>query len=535
MFKNHDHYPYFSKRHVTYGKNGMVATSQTQAADCGLDILKKGGNAIDAAIATAAALTILEPTRNGLGGDAFALFWYQGKLYGLNASGKSPETISIDKLKAKGHKEMPKFGAEAITTPGVIGGWVALSEKFGRLPFEDLLAPAIKLANTGFVVTPMVASNWKTALKTYKENLNKECFDSFEATFSLDKKAPKSGDIFQLKDHANTLQAIAKSKGEAFYKGRLGDQMVAFVQKQGGFLSKNDLANYTPEFVEPISSHYKGYDIWELPPNNQGLITLEALKIYENQPYDALNVNAIHQQIEAMKLAFKDGLKYISDPKHMSISHKDLLHPDYIKKRREAIAEDAQDFKAGAPKKGGTVYLATADKAGNMVSFIQSNYMGFGSGVVIPNTGIAMQNRGHTFSLDEHHINALKPGKRTYHTIIPGFISQNQHPLGPFGVMGGYMQPQGHMQVAINLIDEQLNPQSALDKWRWQWMKEKTVMVEKHTPSAIIDGLVQRGHHVIISASETPFGVGQIILRNPHNHVYVGACDKRADSAVLGY
>ncbi len=535
MFKNNDFYPYPSKRHVTYGKNGMVATSQQQAADIGLDTLKKGGNAIDAAIAMAAALTILEPTRNGLGGDAFVLFWFQGKLYGLNASGKSPQAISIDKIKAKGHQTMPKFGAESITTPGQVGGWVALSEKFGALPFETVLAPVIKLAKTGFVVSSEVAKNWNTALKTYQKYLKKDILEAFEDTFSDHKKAPQNGELFHLPDHAQSLEAIAKTKGKAFYEGELADQMIAFIEKQGGFLSKQDLKNYQPEFVDPIAINYKGYDVWELPPNGQGLITLEALKIYEPNKHDALNINAIHQQIESLKLAFKDGLKFISDPNHMPVSVKDFLQKDYIAKRRAQISDFAQDFKAGNPQASGTVYLASADKDGNMVSFIQSNYMGFGSGVVIPKTGIAMQNRGHTFSLDEFDVNALKPNKRTYHTIIPGFITKDNQAVGPFGLMGGYMQPQGHMQLIVNLIDEGLNPQAALDKWRWQWLKEKNIVVEKYTPSAVIDGLVKKGHQVMIAPQETAFGVGQIILRKPHNNVFVGGCDKRCDSAILGY
>ncbi len=535
MFTSNALYPYASKRYVTYGKNGMVATSQTQAAQVGDEILKKGGNAIDAAIGMAAALCIVEPTRNGLGGDAFVLFWYQGKLYGLNASGPSSETISIEKMKANGYQSMPMVGAEPITIPGQIKGWVELSERFGKLSFEAVLAPAIKLAKEGFVVSQVVAEGFQKALSTYKKHLKSDIFSAFEDTFSLNQKPPQSGDIFYLPDHAKSLELIAKTKGKAFYEGVLADEMIKHVTKHGGFLTKQDFKAYQPTFVNPIKAAYKGYDIWELPPNNQGIIALEALKLYQPLSKDPLSVISIHKQIEAMKLAFKDGLKYISDEKAMPFSPHALLDEAYLAERRKLISNYAQDFNAGEPKASGTVYLASADSEGNMVSFIQSNYMGFGSGVVIPNTGIAMQNRGHTFSLNRNDFNALEPNKRTYHTIMPGFITKNDEALGPFGLMGGFMQPQGHMQLIVNMIDEKLNPQAALDKWRWQWMKEKTVMVEKQTPSSIIDGLVNLGHDVKINPNETAFGVGQIILRQPHNHVYVGGCDKRCDALVLGH
>ena len=534
MFNNDPlKYPYSSKRNCVYGSQGMVATSQPLAAEAGIEILKKGGNAIDAAIATAACLTVVEPTSNGIGSDAFALVWFKNKLHGLNASGYAPENISIDKLKALGYDEIPRFGFIPVTIPGTPAGWVELSQKFGNLSLEEVLKPAINYARNGYPISPTLGYHWHHAFNIYKKHLKGIEFKPWFDTFTINGKPPKIGEIWKSEGHAKTLELIAKTKGKAFYNGSLTDQIIEYSNNYNGFLSYDDFKSFKPIWVDPISTTYKGYTVSEIPPNGQGIIALMALNMLNSDYFSKLESDeTVHKQIEAIKYAFSDGHKYITDATKMTINYHDLISESYGQARRDQFTDHASIPMPGNPSKGGTVYLATADKEGNMVSYIQSNYMGFGSGIVIPNTGIALQNRGHNFSFDKTHDNALAPRKKPYHTIIPGFLTKGSEPVGPFGVMGGFMQPQGHLQVLMNTIDFRLNPQAALDAPRFQWLKDKKVAVEPSMDASVVKGLIQRGHEVIIEPNLSSFGRGQIIWRNPLTGVYVGGTESRTDGHI---
>jgi gamma-glutamyltranspeptidase/glutathione hydrolase len=528
-------HPYPSRRMTTYAKKGMVATSQPLAAQAGLDILKKGGNAIDAAIAAAAALTVLEPTSNGIGSDSFALVWTKGELHGLNSSGPAPKNISIEALKKAGIEEMPKHGWIPVTVPGAPGAWAELSKRFGKLPFTEVLQPAIDYAEHGYPVSPILGKYWIKAYKNYKEILKAEEFKNWFNTFAPNGRPPEIGEVWKSPDHAKTLRSIAETNAESFYRGELAEKIDAFSKKYGGYLTKEDLAEYAPEWVNPIKVNYRGYDVWEIPPNGQGLIALLALNTLKGFDFTVKDtVETYHKQIEAIKLAFADGKKYITDPKRMQAAVEDLLSDTYAAARRGLITDTAVQPEAGDPPKGGTVYLATADGEGSMVSFIQSNYMGFGSGLVVPETGISLQNRGYNFSLDPAHENRLEPGKKTYHTIIPGFLTKDNEAVGPFGVMGGFMQPQGHVQVIMNTIDFHLNPQAALDAPRWQWMGDKTVEVERILPEHIAQALVRKGHQIKVSVDSGGFGRGQIIWRDK-NGVLAGGTEPRTDGAIAAW
>jgi gamma-glutamyltranspeptidase / glutathione hydrolase len=529
-------YPYASQRMTTIARNGMVATSQPLAAQAGLDILKKGGNAVDAAIATAAALTVVEPTSNGIGGDAFALVWMKDELYGLNGSGPAPKGISIEKLKSMGHEKMPVQGWIPVTVPGVPSAWATLSERFGRLPLTEVLKPAIDYARNGYPLSPILAKYWNRAYEIYKQRLTTPEFEEWFRVFAPDGKAPQVGEMWKSEGHANTLEEIAETKAESFYRGNLADKMDAASREFGGFLRKEDLEEYQAEWVDPISVNYKGYDVWEIPPNGQGLVALMALNILKNDQFSHReDVQTVHLQFEAMKQAFTDGKEYITDPKVMKTRVADLLSDEYGRLCREKITDVAAIPEPGQLPKGGTVYLATADSEGNMVSYIQSNYMGFGSGVVVPGTGIGLQNRGHDFSLDPAHENALQPGKKTYHTIIPGFMTKDGQAVGPFGVMGGYMQPQGHVQVAMNIIDFGLNPQAALDAPRWQWIEGKKFEVEHSFPNHLVGQLVRKGHQISVAHDSGGFGRGQVIVRNPETGVLSGGTEHRTDGSIAAY
>lgn len=524
--------PYSSQRNTIYAKNGMVATSQPLASQAGLDILKKGGNAIDAAIATAICLTVVEPTSNGIGGDAFAIVWYNNKLHGLNASGYSPKNINADKIKQLGFSKIPKHGWIPVTVPGIPSAWYELSKKFGILDYEELFEPAIKYAEEGYPVSPELGKNWESAFKFYKNNFKEEEFINWFKTFAPEGRSPNIGELFKLENHAKTLKEIAETNSRSFYKGNIANKIDNFSKKTGGFISFEDLENYEPEWVDPININYRGYSVWELPPNGQGIITLLALNILNN--FDLIEKDSIetyHLCIEALKLSFIDGKKYITDPKKMKIKINDLLSLEYAKERASLIQKNALLPQPGIPNKGGTVYLATADNWGNMVSYIQSNYMGFGSGIIIPDTGISLQNRGHSFSLDEREINYLEPRKRSYHTIIPGFLTKNNKAIGPFGVMGGFMQPQGHLQVLVNTLDFLLNPQASLDSPRWQWVEGKTILVEKNIPEHILQGLSRKGHDIKIELNKSNFGRGQIIWKL-ENNVYAGGTESRTDGKI---
>ncbi|MGH1440256.1 MAG: gamma-glutamyltransferase family protein [Cellvibrionaceae bacterium] len=535
-------YPYASRRAATYANNGMVATSQPLAAEAGLSMLKAGGNAVDAAIASAAALTVVEPTGCGIGGDAFALVWMKDELHGLNASSVAPAALTPEAMKAKGHEsEMPMYGWLPVTVPGIPSAWASLHKRWGKLPFNECLKPAIRLAREGFPVSPTISYLWQKSADLMESVLNDpELKKSWFDTFTINGKVPEPGDVFSSLGHADTLQSIADTKAESFYRGELAEKIDAYARETGGLIRKEDLAAYQPEWVKPISVNYRGYDIWEIPPNGQGLVVLMALNILKGYEFDQRDTtDTIHKQIEAMKLAYTDGQAFITQPDHMPYSVEDLLAEPYAAARRSEIGEDALMPKPGKPAKGGTVYLATADSDGNMVSYIQSNFHGFGSGVVVPGTGISLQNRGADFSLDPSHPNYLQAGKKTFHTIIPGFITKGQgkeqQAVGPFGVMGAYMQPQGQLQVVTNMIDFGMNPQAALDAPRWQWFGEKNIGVETELNSNIVEDLKQKGHDLEVATDPTVYGRGQIIIRDPETGVLCGGTEKRIDGIVMGY
>ncbi len=520
-----------SKRNTIYTKRGVVATSQPLAAKAGAEILRKGGNAVDAAVATAAALTVVEPTSNGIGSDAFAIVWLKDKLYGLNSSGPSPKGISIESVKAQGHEEMPKYGWTPVNVPGAPKAWASLVERFGNLSLAEVLAPAIDYAENGYVVNPALGYFWQRACQVYRKK-NDPLFEEWFRVFAPGGEAPEVGDVVTLPDHGQTLRRIGETGGESFYKGDLADTMDKASKAAGGYLRKADLEAFEPEWVEPVKVSYKGYDVWELPPNGQGIIALMGLNMMKHLDVDHYgSVQTLHKQFEVMKLAFSDGLAFITDPDHMEVTVDQLLSESYGKERTALIGDLARDPEPGEPQRSGTVYLATADAEGNMVSYIQSNYMGFGSGVVVPGTGISLQNRGNTFSLDPEKANALAPGKRTYHTIIPGFLTKGNEPLGPFGIMGGYMQPQAHMQVVMNLVNFHMNPQDALDAPRWQWVKGKAFQVEAGLGADVVRSLKRKGHEVSISPDEGPFGRGQMILKQK-NGVYAVGTESRTDGYI---
>lgn len=531
------HYPYTSRRNVVFGKKGMVVTSQPLAAQAGLEMLKRGGNAIDAAIATATCLTVVEPITNGIGGDAFAIVWPGGNLYGLNSSGPAPAGISIDILKKNGHNEIPQYGWVPVTVPGAPAAWVELSNRFGKLPLTEVMAPAIEYAANGYAVTPTTAKYWKLAFEDYKANLKGDEFQEWFRTFAPHGRAPEAGELWSCKHLSDSLQSIAETSGESFYRGDLAEKIDAFSQRYKGYIKKEDLERYKPEWVKPIKVNYRGYDVWELPPNGQGIVVLMALNIlkgFEFKERDSLDT--YHKQIEAIKIALTDGKIYITDPNYMKIKIEDLLSDDYAEEKRKLIGKKALLTEIEDSSNGDTVYLAAVDSEGNMVSYIQSNYIHFGSGLVVPNTGISLQNRGFNFSMNKLHDNCLQPGKRSYHTIIPGFLSKNNTPIGPFGVIGGFMQTQGHLQILMNSIDFKLNPQSALDAPRWQWLREKLVAVEpifSQDYAQLLEGL---GHVVKREPDyggfgEAFFGRGQIIWRDKSG-ITAGGTDPRTDGYV---
>lgn len=522
------YYPYASQRHVVYGNKGMVATSNPLAAQAGLDVLKKGGNAVDAAIATAAALTVVEPTGNGLGSDNFAILWVNGKMYGINGSGKSPKSISLEHF--KGMKSIPKLGWDAATVPAAPKTWAVLSEKFGKLSLSETLAPAIAYARDGYTIQPMVAFNWNKNVKKFTSQKGEE-FKEWGKVFTKNGVAPQVGQVWKLPDHAKTLELIGKTNAEAFYTGEIAQKIVNFSKATGGHITAEDLKAVQPEWVDPISVNYHGYDVWEIPPNGQGITALMALNILDGYQFDHRGPETTHEQVEAIKLAFADSLKYVADQRFSKVPVSQMIDKAYGEKRRQLITDKAQEPKSSDFEKHGTVYLCTADAEGNMVSFIQSNYSGFGSGVVIPGTGIALNNRGSGFSLDPNHPNVVAAEKRPYNTIIPGFLTKDGEAVGPFGVMGGYMQPQGHVQVLMNIIDFHMNPQQAIDAPRWQWVKGKTISVEDTFSGEDVRKLQRMGHDVKYDSSKGSFGRGQIILKTKDGTL-IGGTESRGDGCV---
>ena len=531
--------PYPSARYPVYANRGMVATSSPQASAAGLHAMRMGGNAMDAAVAAAAALTVVEPTSNGIGSDAFALVWIEKdrRLYGLNASGWSPRDITIEKVLAQNPSErkMPAYGWTPVMVPGAPKAWAKLNGRFGRLPLTTVFAPAIDYAREGYPASVNLARQWALAFNRYSRMAQSPEFSQWLQTFAPNGAPPRPGSLVRLPDHADTLEKIGKSCAEDFYKGELMERMVKDSRAFGGYFCEEDFSEYDAAFVEPATVNYRGYDICEIPPNGQGIVALMALNILKEFEFSQKEcADTYHKQWEAMKLAFADGLHYITDPGCMAVSYQDLLQPSYGALRAAQIGEKAGTPVPGAPPKSGTVYLCTADGEGNMVSYIQSNYMGFGSGVVVRGTGSSLQNRGYDFSLDPADYNCLAPRKKTYHTIIPGFILKDGNAVGPFGVMGGYMQPQGHVQVVMNMIDFHLNPQQALDAPRWQWLREGRFAVEDSFPAEIARQLAARGHKVEIALDSGTFGRGQIILRGPEGSL-VGGTEKRTDSNIACY
>jgi gamma-glutamyltranspeptidase/glutathione hydrolase len=541
--------PYPSQREPVLAAN-IVATSQPLAAQAGLHMLRAGGNAADAAIAMAIAMTVLEPTTNGIGSDAFSLAWFEGRLYGINGSGRAPGKLDIAQF--AGMDAIPMKGWGPVTVPGAVSAWVEMSTRFGKLPFIELFTPAIEYCTNGFPVAPQTARLWQRAARAYTD------FPEWGKTFLVDGQPPREGQVVRFPDHARTLQRIAESIGRDFYEGELAQQMAAQATKDGAPLSMDDLKAHAADWVEPISIDYQGVRVHEIPPNGQGIAALMALGMLRHFDVRGLQVDCpdvLHLQIEAMKLAFADAHRYVADPKHMDVTPEQLLDAAYLESRSKLIDPNkATDFRHGEPKPGGTILLCAADAQGNMVSFIQSQYSGFGSGIVIPGTGIGMQNRGACFTLEEGHPNQVAPGKRPYHTIIPGFATKrtemhgghikdgthystvevDEQPIMAFGVMGGFMQPQGHMQVVSRIFDHQQNPQAALDAPRWQVTKGLNVTIEPGFGENMYEELRKRGHALDVAESRSvSFGRGQVIYKL--DGAYCGASDLRADGQAVGY
>ena len=539
------HNPYPSTRTPVFARN-VVSTSHPLAAQAGLRMLYQGGNAVDAAVAAAAAITVTEPVSNGLGSDAFCILWDGQQLHGLNASGWAPQAWTPDYFARKygsGVATPPARGMDSVTVPGAVAAWAALSQRFGRLPFADLMAPAIEIAERGYLVPPMVQQKWAAAVDELRSQ------PGFAQSFLPWGRAPQVGELFQFPAAARALRLIAQSRGEAFYRGEIADALCAFSQANGGSHQREDFALYQPEWVTPIATDYRGYTLHEIPPNGQGIAALIALGILQNVDLSAHapdSVEAQHLQIEAIKLAFADVYRFVAERSAMEVTTAQLLDPAYLASRARLIdPKRAQDFGAGNPVKGGTIYLTAADENGMMVSFIQSNYMGFGSGCVEPGFGISLQNRGHCFSANPaapNRANLVAPHKRPFHTIIPAFLTHDGLPVMSFGVMGGNMQPQGHVQTLSRMLDHCQNPQAACDAPRWRFSQGLDLNVEAAMPADTVAGLQARGHRLaVIHDSYQDFGAGQFIWRVgegagvPARDGYVVASDSRRDGLAAGF
>lgn len=522
-------FPYPSQRMPVLARN-VVATSQPLAVQAGMSALARGGTAVDAAIAAATTLTVVEPTSNGIGSDLFAIVWHEGKLHGLNSSGRSPALL--DPAEFAGLDRMPTHGWAPVTVPGAVRSWSELSGRFGKLPFHTLFEAAHSYAAEGFMVSPVTAAAWQRAAAG---PLARQA--DFVRDFTDDGRAPRAGQVVNLPGHASTLEQIAATDGDAFYHGELARAMDAHAQATGGWLRQDDLAAHSADWVDTISMDFHGVELHEIPPNGQGIAALIALGILKQFPLAELepdSVEALHLQLEAMKLAYADTYRFVADPGHMEVTVSELLNPAYLKQRAGLIRRDAaQDFGHGRPQGSGTVYLTTADATGMMVSLIQSNYMGFGSGIVVPGTGIALQNRGAGFSLTPGHPNVAAPGKRPFHTIIPGFTTRAGQPDMSFGVMGGPMQPQGHVQMVLRTEVWDQNPQAASDAPRWQVMEGLKVIVEDGVDAATRAALNELGHQV---STDEPgaFGGAQLIRRLADGH-YLAASDHRKDGHAAGW
>lgn len=537
----------FTMRSPTLATHGMVACAQPLAAQIGIDILKSGGNAVDAAIAVNAALGLMEPVGSGVGGDLFAIVWdaKTQKLYGLNASGRAGSLQTLEGLRAQGLKTMPQFGGIPVTVPGAVSGWFALHDRFGKLPMSKLLAPAIRYAREGHPLPPVIGYYWQRGVRRYAD------FPEFQRTYAPGGKAPGPGDVFRNPDLAATYEAIGKGGRDAFYKGDLARRIAAAAQKYGGAITEQDLAAHTANWVDPVSTNYRGYDVWELPPNTQGLSALQMLNMLEPFDVQAMgfgSAETLHLMVEAKKIAYEDRARYFADPAFAMAPIEQLLSKDYAKERlkqfdpkRAALKIPAGDLQM---RGGDTTYFTVVDADRNCVSLIQSNYMGFGSGVVPEGAGFCLQNRGNLFNLDPAHPNAYAPGKRPFHTIIPAFVTRGGKPVFSFGVMGGDVQPQGHVQVLCNIIDFGMNVQEAGDAPRFhhegsseptgETMQDGgTLHLESGIAPEAVRNLVLKGHK--ISQGFGTFGGYQGIWIDADRGVLLGATESRKDGCALGY
>ena len=525
-----DAFPYPSQRMPVMAEN-VVATSQPLAAQAGLRALQRGGNAVDAAVAAAIALTVVEPTSNGIGGDAFCILWDGKQLAGLNASGRSPKALTPARF--AGQASVPLRGWESVTVPGAPSAWLELSTHYGKLPFEALFEDAIRYAEEGFLVSPITARAWARAPEVFKG------FTAFAETFLPEGRAPKAGERFACPAMASTLEKIAASRTEAFYCGELAEKIAADAKAHGALLTGEDLAEHRCDWVGTLSQRYGSVELHEIPPNGQGLAALIALGILAHHPladYPVDSADSLHLQIEAMKLALADAARYVADPAAMDVPAEALLSETYLAERARLVdMRRAQDPGHGVPTRGGTVYLTTADARGMMVSYIQSNYYGFGSGVVVPGTGIGLQNRGAGFTLEPGHPNEVGPAKRPFHTIIPGFVMRGGQPHMSFGVMGGPMQAQGHVQMVVRTQTYGQNPQAASDAPRWRVMAGLTVAVEQGFKPEVLDELVARGHRLSLATPDESFSFGGAQLIQRLAQGYVAASDHRKDGQAVGY
>ncbi|OBI58755.1 gamma-glutamyltransferase family protein [Mycobacterium sp. E796] len=518
--------PYAWPRKPVLAAN-VVCTSQPLAAQAGLRMLAEGGSAADAAIATAVTLTLVEPVSNGIGSDAFAIVWDGQRLHGLNASGRSPAGWTPEYF---GGNAIPPAGWNSVTVPGAVSAWAELHAKFGKLPFEKLFEPAISYGRNGFLVSPTVAEQWAAQVPLLRDQ------PGFAEAFLPGGRAPKPGELFRFPAHAATLERIAATTGEAFYRGDIAAELEAHASANGGVMRASDLAAHRADWVGTIDAGYRGYTVHEIPPNGQGIVALIALGILEHFDMSSLpadSADSVHLQIEAVKLAFADAHAYVADIDHMALAPDRLLDKDYLRERAALIDRTrAKPASAGTPN-GGTVYLTAADSTGMMVSMIQSNYMGFGSGVVVPGTGVSLQNRGADFVVAEGHPNRVGPGKRPYHTIIPGFVTKDGAPVMSFGVMGGTMQPQGHVQVMVRIADHGQNPQAACDGPRFRWVQGTQISCENGFPPATLDELRRRGHDLVAVDDYNQFGSCQAIWRLDDG--YLAVSDPRRDGQAAAF
>jgi gamma-glutamyltranspeptidase / glutathione hydrolase len=535
----------FATRSEVIARNGMAATSQPLATQAALDILKKGGNAIDAAIAANAVLGVVEPTGSGIGGDLFAIIWSveRGKLYGLNASGRSPRSLKLEYFKENGFEFIPSYGPLPVSVPGCVDGWFEMHEMLGKLAMKDILQPAINYAREGFPVTEIIAADLARGTEILKE------YPNIKEVYMPDGKAPSKGEIFKNPLLALTLEKIVKGGRNEFYRGSIARDIDAFMKKQGGFLTYDDMSRHRSEWVEPVSTNYRGYEVWELPPNGQGIAALQILNILEGYDIAAMGFGSaeyVHLFTEAKKLAFEDRAKFYADPRFSAIPVSQLLSKKYAAERRKLIDRNkaAKIYEPGNIEAANTIYLTVADKYGNMVSLIQSNYRGMGSGMCPTGLGFILQDRGEMFTLSEGHNNVYAPGKRPFHTIIPAFITKNNKPWISFGVMGGDMQPQGHAQVVVNIIDFKMNLQEAGDAPRIHHVgsSEPTgqamtdggiLLLESGFRTDVIQKLMSMGHKIQWDLGG--FGGYQAIMWDDKNKVWFGASESRKDGQAAGY